>query len=60
MTTTIVYRVVSDRYASEPVLTTFDKFMLDCKELGWQTPNLVWSGDDWIDAETGGVILEKA
>ena len=60
MTTTTVYRVVSDRYASEPVLTTVDQFMLDCKELGWEAPNIVRSNGNWIDAETGEVILEKA
>jgi len=59
MTTTTVYRVVSDRYASDPVETTLDKFIRDCEELGWPL-NITWSGDNYIDADTGEVILEKA
>jgi len=59
MTTTTVYRVVSDRYASDPVETTLDQFVSDCKELGWPL-NITWSGDNYIDADTGEVILEKA
>jgi len=56
--TATTYIVVSDRFSSDPVETTLLQFFRDCEELGWK-PNLIRSEDNYIDAETGEVVLQK-
>ena len=56
--TATTYIVVSDRYAAAATETTLLQFFRDCEEFGWK-PNLIRSEDNYIDAETGEVVLQK-